>query len=579
MIHSTKAAGTPACQSHFPRVSWSPRAAVALALLCLRLTTLLQSLAADAPAASPPIRLNTVGYVPDCAKRASIATTAICTNFNVVAAKDGRRVFSGKVTKPVLNEDTQEPLYQADFSSVTKPGTYYLEVDGVGRSPTFSIGRDVYVQPFTTLVRSMYLWRCGTAVRGSHGGDVFAHAACHTNDAWLDLATGEHKIQKANGGWHDAGDYNKYVVNAGITVGCMVRAWEDFQPNLAKLGYELPEAGGPLPEFLAEIKWEMDWLLTMQATNGAVHHKLSTTNFGPFILPEKETTARYMTPWSSAATADFVAMTAMAARHFKPYDAPYATRCLEAAKGSRAFLKEHPEDVRADLSAFKTGTYATRDPDDRLWAAAEFWETTGDGEALADFESRARSLGPAVDQDFDWGNVKNLGLFTYLASKRPGRDAALVNEMQGHLVRVADRIVAAAAAHGYARPLGSRYYWGCNGSVARQAMVLHAAFKASPKAEYRETALDAMNFLLGRNSFARSFITGIGDHPPLHPHDRRSGGDSVEAPWPGYLVGGANPRAVDWNDQQADFRTNEIAINWNGALIYAMAACLDGARW
>jgi len=48
----------------------------------------------------------------------------------------------------------------------------------------------------------------------------------------------------------------------------------------------------------------------------------------------------------------------------------------------------------------------------------------------------------------------------------------------------------------------------------------------------------------------------------------RFGADDVVDPWPGYLVSGPNPSAVDWKDDQRDARTNEIAINWN-------AACLD----
>ena len=63
--------------------------------------------------------------------------------------------------------------------------------------------------------------------------------------------------------------------------------------------------------------------------------------------------------------------------------------------------------------------------------------------------------------------------------------------------------------------------------------------------------------------------------PPLHPHDRRVGNDKDASPWPGYLVGGAWPTATDWHDVMEDYRTNEIAINWNGALIYALAAFVE----
>ena len=61
----------------------------------------------------------------------------------------------------------------------------------------------------------------------------------------------------------------------------------------------------------------------------------------------------------------------------------------------------------------------------------------------------------------------------------------------------------------------------------------------------------------------------------MHPHDRRSEGDKVTPPWPGYLVGGPHPKAASWTDVKKDYRTNEIAINWNGALIYALASLLD----
>jgi endoglucanase len=142
----------------------------------------------------------------------------------------------------------------------------------------------------------------------------------------------------------------------------------------------------------------------------------------------------------------------------------------------------------------------------------------------------------------------------------------------------ADDIVATCRSHGYGRPLGSRYYWGCNGSVARQTLILQAAHALSPKPEYREACLDSLNHLLGRNPFGRSYVTGLGFRPPMHPHDRRSGGDDVSAPWPGYLVGGPHPRATSWQDVQEDYRTNEVAINWNGALIYALAGFAGASK-
>lgn len=520
-------------------------------------------------AATHPIRLDTVGYLPELPKVASIAGS--CTNFQVIRASDGQIVFSGQTSGPKLNADTGENLFAADFSACREPGIFQLDVPGVGRSPSFEIGVNAFTEAYRTTMLGMYLWRCGTAVSATFNGKTFAHAACHTNDAWLDFAGGGHTNRPSNGGWHDAGDYNKYVVNAGVSVGVMLRAWEDFGGALGKIKLQMPPGGDGLPDFLREVKWELDWLLTMQAPDGSVYHKVSTRDFGAFILPEAETAPRYFVPWSSAATADFVAMTAMAARNFQKFDPVFAGQCLQAAQKSYRFLVANPENQPADQNGFSTGTYAVRDRDARLWAAAELWETAGDAECLCDFEQRASRAGGQIDASWDYGNVKNLGELTYLFSTRSGRDPNLLATLRSNLLATADAIVATAAAHGYARPLGEKYSWGGNGTVARQAVVLHAAEKISAKPAYRATALDAVHYLLGRNSSGRSFVTGLGFEPPLHPHDRFSAALNLEVPCPGRLVGGPQPGAADWQDLQRDYTRNEIAINWNTALIYALA--------
>jgi endoglucanase len=549
------------------------------------------------------IRFNTVGYLPHAQKKVTIA--APCAKFVVTRVADGAKVFWGNVTGPVSNPDTKEQLYTADVSALTHPGEYQLDVPGVGRSATFRIGADVYREPFYLAMRGMYLWRCGTAVIATYHGETFAHGPCHTNDAWMDYVGGGHSQKDGTQGWHDAGDYNKYVVNAGAAVGVLFRAWEDFGPKIRSIRLDIPESGGPMPDFLAEVKWEMDWLLKMQAPDGSVYHKVSTRKFGAFILPDAETEERYFTPWGSEATADFVAMTAQAARIYQPFDPEFAARCLEAAWKGYRFLEAHPGYHKPDQTGFSTGAYEAQSepgfigvPHNRLWAAAELWETTGSKDVLHGLEKQIREVHGRIDDNFDWQDLKNLGLLTYVLSERPNRNEALVRLVRRNLLAVADRLVRNRNRHGYARPMGSRYFWGCNGGVARQAVLLMAADRIAGrvplphaergaerlmqrppppprKTEYRAVCSDALNYLFGRNCYGRSFVTGLGFKPPMHPHDRRSGGDNVEDPWPGYLVGGPNPQATDWKDVQADFRTNEIAINWNAALIYALAAVLE----
>jgi endoglucanase len=247
-----------------------------------------------------------------------------------------------------------------------------------------------------------------------------------------------------------------------------------------------------------------------------------------------------------------------------------------AAEKSYAFLVAHPTRKKSDQSKFKTGTYEVGDEGARLWAAAEMWETTGRADCLRDFEQRLKAAKVAVPVTWDYYNPGPLGCVTYLFSKRDGRDAALVSTLKTNLLATADRMVAAAKTHGYARPSAVGYGWGFNGQVARQTVLLHAANRLSPQPDYFQTAADAVSYLFGRNVHGRSYVTGLGWQPPLHPHDRSSASDALSGPWPGFLVGGPHPKPRDWFDKLEDYRTNEIAINWNSALVYALAWLVAG---
>ena len=518
-----------------------------------------------------PIRLNTVGFLPELPKQATIAAAG--TNFQLIRVGDGTAVFSGTVSGPKWNSDTAENLFTADFSSVHESGVFALRISGVGESAPFTISSGAFTNSYRTAMLGLYLWRCGTAVAATYAGRTFAHDVCHTNDAGLDF-TGGQGFHDATGGWHDAGDFNKYVVNAGVSVGVMLRAWEDFSRALKPVKLQLPVETNAVPDYLREVKWELDWLLKMPAADGSVYHMVSARKFDRFEMPEAEHAPRYFSSWSSASTALTAAMLAEAARDYRPFDAAFADRCLQAARLSYAFLAQHPGRQATDRQPFATGIYQIHSETGRLWAAVELWETTGEVQYLHDFEQSAQKLDHPIAPEFDYGDMRDLAMFTYLNSPRPGRDPGLVQLLSQELLSAADTVVGNAAAEGYARPLGAKYFWGCNGTVARQTVLLHAAEKLSANVKYRTTALGALNYLLGRNYFGRSFVTGVGFEPPLHPHDRFSASLDLGVPCPGRLVGGPQPGARDWVDSQGDFTRNEIAINWNTALIYALAEFL-----
>jgi endoglucanase len=538
--------------------------------------------AADAivePGPGADIRVNSIGFVPASTKVATVRDSV--TQFRILRLDGAKEVevLAGDAGKPVETAaaDTAETVRIIDFSRVADPGRYAIEAGAGERSVPFTIARDVWDAPFRVVTRAMYLWRCGTAVSGEWNGVTFTHPACHLDDAWLDHAGGGHVRRASTGGWHDAGDYNKYVVNAGVTVGLMLKAFEQFPEQVRDIDLGIPESGNATPDLLDEVRWELEWLFTMQLEDGRVYHKVSSPDFRYWGAPEKDTDPRFFAPWGTTATAHFTAMMACAARVFRPYDAAFADRCLHAAKLSWDCLQTHPEQVEPDQHAFHTGAYSSPDASPRLWAAAELWETTGGKNYLRDFERRAAAI-HFSDNGPGWGDVTDLGLGTYLLSKHATeagdpRDARLVRHLRSDLFTHAANIVATGLRNPHGRPLGNSrktWSWGTNGNVAAQTFQLHVADRLQPDPRYRETAQLALGYLFGRNYHGRSYVTGLGANPPLHPHDRRG-----EPAWPGYLVGGPWPDGRGWVDEMASYERNEIAINWNAALIYAIAPFVE----
>lgn len=525
------------------------------------------------PSPPAPVRVNTVGFRPQATKIATLLPKA--EQFRVVRADDGKVVLAGLPSATVRSEpgDTNEELKLADFSALREPGRYRLLIPGLGDSPEFGIADDAWVGAYRSVARGFYLWRCGVEVSADWDGQSYLQRPCHLEDGSMEFAggkPGEHR--DGTGGWHDAGDYNKYVVNAAFSMGMMFRAWEHFRPAVERVSLGLPESGRGMPCLLAELKFETLWLFKMQREDGAVFHKLSAKDFNFWGAADQDRSPRFFSPVGSSATAGFAAVMALGARHFREFDAALADRCLDAARRAQAWLAAHPDHLEPDQSALKTGTYPCGDGAYRLWALQEWWETTGDAAALKAFESRSERFffshgGPS------WGSVEDLALTGYLLGRRNGeKSLQRLGAIRANLLFVAREGVNTARSNPHGRGLGgakSQFYWGCNGNVASQTLLFFAADRLEPDPAFADAAERCVGHLLGRNYHGRSYVTGVGFQPPQRTHDRRG------APQlPGYLVGGPWPSAREYQDVMADASRNEIAINWNASLLYALAGLL-----
>jgi endoglucanase len=531
------------------------------------------------------VRVNSLGYlVPR--KKGAVAYRA--GTFRV-KTPEGDEVYRGETGKAVVSPDTGETLYPIDFSDFDSVGTFYLELEAGGRSSAFQVGPGALDDGLTGVMLGLYGQRCGEEVELSWATQngkrsSFHHDACHLEPASLELI-GSGTMSDV-GGWHDAGDYGKYTVNGAFAVAFLLKAFEHFPTRVEALELPIPEQGGKLPDLLDEAKVELEWLLKVQLEDGSFAHKVTAKNFESTVLPERDTSERFFSPAGTAATGDAGAVLALAARLFEALDPDFSERCLVAARKAEDYLEEHTELEAPDLSEFTTGSYLAGDGDgdERLWLLSELFEATGETKYLDAFEESIDQ--PQVQAYFDWYGATNLAYDTYLRSVRPGRDRALTRAVGDAFVRSAEDVVDHYRADPYGRG-SSSYSWGSNGAVARLALTLSGAYFVEPDAKYLDAAQGQLDYLFGRNPFGRSFLTGVGYAPASSPHHRPSMADSVVPAWPGLLVGGphsggstppVSEAALKWEDVASDYNHNEIAINWNTALAYALVFTLGAAE-
>jgi len=522
-------------------------------------------------------------------------TVRSAQTFTVRRVKDDSIAFRGELTSPVRDVDSGEQVQIADFSKVKESGQFYLEIGGVGKSWRFGIAGDVFNRVYYLAMRAYYGQRCGTAVDMGSEFPGIKHGACHLSGGY-NPSSGKEGSRVSSNGWHDAGDYGRYVVNSGISTGTLLWTWELFPERVKNVGLQLPESGNRVPDILNEIRWNLDWMLTMQDRDGGVWQKQTSDHFCAFILPEQDRLVSNVvgtgkSPYkSSCATADFAAVMAIAARAYKPFDAAYAQKCLAAAKRAWSWVSENPDVVFHNPSGVTTGEYG--DPhcgDEHLWAAAELSRTTGESvyEAYflahyAEYLDTIRAVGPP-----SWNMVAPLALWTYVLGQ--GENAAAVEAVRRRSVAAADAIVQRSAQSPYRIALTTKdYIWGSNGVAGSYSMQLLIANRFSANPRYVEAAMENVHYLLGRNTFSLSWVTQVGENSVKHPHHRPSEADGVAEPYPGLLAGGPNAGRQDafmkrllpatlapaknYVDVAGAYACNEVAINWNAPLVFTLAS-------
>jgi len=549
------------------------------------------------------VRLNQVGFYPQSQKLAVVISDTE-SQFIVKDQKSNKVVFKGQLGAARASQYSGKKTRVADFSKFTRAGKYKIEVPSLGQSGTFEIKENIHKPVAIAALKGFYYQRASTALPEKYAGK-WAREAGHADDKVLVHASAisegrpENHVISSTIGWYDAGDYNKYIVNSGITMGTLLSLYEDYPAYFETFNADIPESNNSIPDLLDEIIWNLRWMLTMQdPADGGVYHKLTNPQFDGMVMPDKATKPRYVVQKSTAATLDFAAVMAQSARVFKAFENKLpglADSCTTAAVKAWEWSKKNPELIYDQDGMNKkfeprivTGTYGDKNVSDEwIWASAEMYALTGKKTYLAgiDFELDKPLALPG------WNQVKTLGYYTILRTGEAVKpEGTLVEDVKQNVLSYANALLVDLEKQPYHTVMGKSardYSWGSSSVATNQGIALLYAYNFSRRSEFLTAALGNLDYLLGRNATGYSFLTGFGSKQVMHPHHRISIADGIKEPVPGLLSGGPNPGQQDkcatypnnfadesFTDHDCSYASNEIAINWNAPMVY-LAAALD----
>lgn len=544
---------------------------------------------------SEEIRLDQVGYESDQAKMAFITLPA--TSFKIVS-NEGDVVLTGEVGEPQYWSDAGDTLRRIDFTRLQRCGEYNLVVDDTLRSYDFVVSDRPYEELAKATLRAFYYNRCSKAIDSEHGGK-WARAAGHPDTCVLVHASAASKTRpegfklSSPGGWYDAGDYGKYIVNSGLTTYTMLLAAKLFGTDASIQNVNIPESGNGLPDLLNETLVNLRWMLTMQdPEDGGVYHKLTTKQFVAFVMPEACQEERYVIGKSKTAALCFAACLSAAYRWLPTFGEslkPLADSCLTEAKLAFDWALAHPDNEYTNPEDIGTGCYGNEGAgwgtpgdcydDEWFWARMELSLATGE----AKYAVPSNIIHPYAEAE--WTTPGACGYYSAIVD---GREVDGVDS-RAWVKAAADRLLnnqlKSPAALGM-----TEYKWGSNSFVANEGILKYLAYKATGDHGYAHAMLDDLHYLLGRNGTGYCYVSGVGSKSPQHIHHRPAEADGIDEPIPGFLVGGPNTLAIgDCGDQVkrsefpaksyvdllCSYSTNEVAINWNAPMLFLALAAMS----
>ena len=522
------------------------------------------------------IFINQIGYRPQDKKTVFVSGKELdkafisngTTTFAICDAASGKEVFSAALVPAPDDKESGGGYFTGDFSGLSEPGKYYVTVANK-KSFEFKVTQKPYNEVFLSTLKYFTDSRCGQGV-------------CHTGVAEV-YGTGEKK--NVQGGWHDAGDYGRYIVAGTKTVMDML------------LGYKKnPDVFADF-DLLAEVRFELEWMLQMQREDGAVYHKISCYHFCAFIMPQDEKDTLVLAPVSTSATADFAGCLAYAAGFYKESDPAFAEKLLQAALKAQNYLFSHDDEFYINPPEITTGGYGDRDVrDERYFALCSLFAATGDenylnhaikirDEKKKEEPEPQRPWSGGWQEGFGWPFVSGYGT-EILLEQADKLSAEFLQEIKDGIISQAEKYLATSNESAF--KYCSKYVmWGSNGAICDLAHVMMMAYDFTGRKDLLAAAKSQIDYILGCNPLNYCYITCAGSKSPVKPHHRPSGASGKV--YPGMLAGGpcgglfdayakehlaGQPALKCYIDEVPSYSTNEVAIYWNSSFVYLLSRFL-----
>ncbi len=545
------------------------------------LALFIQSCAAELP--NSTIRINQLGYFPGSTKTAIVADNE-AQWFDVIDAS-GEVVFEGELTNAGYWDASGEEVKQANFSELTTPGEYRLKVEDELSYP-FEIGTDFLKDATFASLKSYYFHRSGVELLPEHAGPYARPRDSMYDKVLYHESSGKPETERSTiGGWYDAGDYGKYIVNAAVSVAMMLHIHELHPDVFADATLTIPESGNGVSDLLDELKFEIDWMLTLQDEDGGVFHKVTALGFEGLLMPHDVDDQRYIIGKSTNASVTFAGALAQAAQAYKTIDPKIANHLLAAAERAWDWAIKHPEAIYAkNPEGVRTGSYNSDElSGEFFWAAVELARTTGKPTYTDYIQNHPYKLNHQLEEN--WRTY-----YPYLAYYTLARHPELASNLnaKSQLLDMADTQLNALGANPYRISI-DHFVWGSNSDIMDQAMLFQMAHHVSGDMRYLNASVEMVDYLFGKNAVGTSFLTGFGEKHSMKPHHRLAISDAVEGPIPGFVVGGPNQDKQDtaaldhrgfkypnnfpaqnYIDEIPSFASNEVCINWNAPTVFVL---------